>query len=72
MFVLKVASGNQATEDMVIDVKNEEEAEEFIQYLHNLGVYAIIYKFEDKKAVIRRIHQATTDKVNNLLNGGLY
>jgi len=70
--IKNVASGNQATEDMVIDVENEEEAEEFIQYLHNLGVYAVVHKIKGNKAVIRRIHQATTDKVNNLLNGGLY
>ena len=70
--IKNVASGNQAIEDMVIDVENEEEAEEFLRYLHNLGVYAIIDKIEGNKAVLRRIHQSTTDKINNLLNGGLY
>jgi len=67
-----VASGNQATEDMIIDVETEEEAEEFLRYLHNLGVYAVLHKFEGDKAIIRRIYQSTTDKISNLLNGGLY
>lgn len=70
--IKNVSSGNQAVEDMVIDVENEEEAEAFLRHLHDLGVYALITKFEDKKAVIRRIHQSTTDKINNFLNGGLY
>lgn len=70
--IKNVASGRQATEDMVIDVENEEEAEEFLRYLHNLGVYAVLYKIESNKATIRRIHQSTTDKITNLINGGLY
>ncbi len=70
--IKNISSGNQAVEDMVIDVENEEEAEAFLRHLHDLGVYAVIAKFEDKKAVIRRIHQSTTDKINNFLNGGLY
>ncbi len=70
--IKNVASGNQATEDMTIDIENEEEAEEFLRYLHNLGVYAVIHKIEGNKAIIRRIHQSTTDKITNLLNGGLY
>jgi putative ATP-dependent DNA ligase len=57
---------------MIIDVKNEEEAEEFLRYLHNLGVYAVISKIQDNKAILTRIHQSTTDKIINLLNGGLY
>lgn len=67
-----IASGNQAAEDMIIEVENEEEAEEFLRYLHNLGVYVTIDKIEGNKAVLRRIHQSTTDKINNILNGGLY
>ena len=70
--IKNVSSGNQAVEDMVIDVENEEEAEAFLRHLHDLGVYAIIAEFEGKKAVIRRIHQSTTDKIGNFLNGGLY
>lgn len=70
--IKNVASGNIASEDMVIDVETREEAEEFLRHLHDLGVYALLIKFEDKKAVIRRIHQSTTDKISNFLNGGLY
>ena len=70
--IKNVASGNIASEDMVIDVETRGEAEEFLRHLHDLGVYAVLVKFEDKKAVIRRIHQSTTDKINNFLNGGLY
>ncbi len=70
--IKNVASGKQATEDMTIDVASPEEVEEFLRHLHNLGVYAVIEKFEDNKAIIRRIHQSTTDKITNLLNGGLY
>lgn len=67
-----VSSGNIASEDMVIDVETEKEADEFLRHLHDLGVYALLIKFEDRKAVIRRVHQSTTDKINNFLNGGLY
>jgi putative ATP-dependent DNA ligase len=70
--IKNVAAGNPAGEDLIIDVENEGEAEEFLQYLHDLGVFAVIIKFEGNKAVIRRIHQSTTDKINNFINGGLY
>lgn len=70
--IKNVASGNPAGEDLIIDVEDEEEAEEFLSYLHDLGVFAVLIKFEDNKAVIRRIHQSTTDKINNYINGGLY
>lgn len=70
--IKNVASGNPAGEDLIIDVENEEEAEEFLHYLHDLGVFAVLLKFEDNKAVIRRIHQSTTDKITNYINGGLY
>ncbi|MEN4020219.1 MAG: RNA ligase [Methanobacterium sp.] len=70
--IKNVSSGNTASEDMVIDVENREEAEKFLHHLHDLGVHAILIKFEDDKAVIRRIYQSTTDKINNFLKGGLY
>ncbi|MGZ7208770.1 MAG: RNA ligase [Methanobacterium sp.] len=70
--IKNVSSGNTAGEDMIIDVESKEEAEEFLHHLHDLGVYAILVEFNDNKALIRRIHQSTTDKIKNLLNGGLY
>lgn len=70
--IKNVSSGNIAGEDMVIDVENREEAEKFLRHLHDLGVYAILIEFKDNKAVIRRIYQSTTDKINNFLKGGLY
>ncbi len=70
--IKNVAAGNPAGEDLIIDVENEEEAEEFLHYLQDLGVFAVLLKFEGNKAIIRRIHQSTTDKINNYINGGLY
>lgn len=70
--IKNVADGKIASEDMVIDVESRDEAEEFMRHLHDLGVYALLIEFEDNKAVIRRIHQSTTDKINNFLKGGLY
>jgi len=70
--IKNVSSGNIAGEDMVIDVENRKEAENFLRHLHDLGVYAILIEFKDNKAIIRRIYQSTTDKINNFLSGGLY
>ena len=70
--IKEVASGNNAGEDLTIDVESKEEAEDFLNYLHDLGVFAVLLKFEDSKAVIRKIHQSTTDKITNYINGGLY
>jgi putative ATP-dependent DNA ligase len=67
-----VKNGEVASEDLVIEVDNAEEAEEFIRHLRDLKVMAKLVEIKDGKAVIRRIHQSTTDKVNNYLNGGLY
>ena len=67
-----VKNGEEASEDLVIEVDNEEEAEEFIRHLRDLKVMAKLAEIKDGKAVIRRIHQSTTDKVNNYLNGKLY
>lgn len=67
-----VAEHEVAGEDLVMDVDNPEEAEEFVQHLRDLGVLAKVVEFKAGKAVIRRIHQSTTDKINNYLNGGLY
>ncbi|GAB4308754.1 MAG: ATP-dependent RNA/DNA ligase MthRnl [Methanobacteriaceae archaeon] len=67
-----VSNDNPAAEDLVIEVNSKEEAEEFVRFIHDLGVNASLLKFEDGKAIIRRIHQSTTDKITNYLNGGLY
>lgn len=67
-----VSQNEVAAEDLVIQVESQDEAEEFIRHLHDLGVIAILVQFKDNKAVIRRLHQSTTDKINNYLNGGLY
>ncbi|NYB51854.1 MAG: RNA ligase [Methanobacteriaceae archaeon] len=67
-----VKSGEVAAEDLVIEVDSEEEAEEFIRHLRDLKVMATLAEVKDGKAVIRRIHQSTTDKMNNYLKGGLY
>jgi len=67
-----VSQDNPAAEDLVIGVGSKDEAEEFVRFLHNLGVNATLIKFKDGKAVIRRVHQATTDKITNYLKGGLY
>ncbi|MGC9517868.1 MAG: RNA ligase [Methanomicrobiales archaeon] len=67
-----VSEDNPASEDLVIEVDSYEEAEKFVRFIHDMGVNAILLEFEDGKAVIRRIHQATTDKITNYLNGGLY
>jgi len=70
--ILRVKRGEVAAEDLIIEVDNEEEAQEFIQHLRDLKVMATLVEFKDGKAVIRRIHQSTTDKINNYLQGGLY
>jgi len=67
-----VAEHEVAGEDLLMDADTMEEAEEFVRHLRDLGVMAKIIKFKDSKAVIRRIHQSTTDKINNYINGGLY
>ncbi|HMK53805.1 MAG TPA: RNA ligase [Methanobacteriaceae archaeon] len=67
-----IAREKIAAEDMVIEVDNPEEAEDFARYLRDLGVIAMVLEVKDGKAVIRRLHQATSDKVSNYLHGGLY
>jgi putative ATP-dependent DNA ligase len=67
-----VSSGEVAGEDLVMDADSPQEVEEFLRHLRDLGVLAVAIKNEDGKAVIRRIHQSTTDKIINFLNGGLY
>jgi DNA/RNA ligase len=70
--IYHVSQNEAAAEDLIIRVESQEEAEEFIRHLRDLGVIATLVKFKDGKAVIRRLHQSTTDKINNYLNGGLY
>jgi putative ATP-dependent DNA ligase len=67
-----VSADEVAGEDLVMEADSQEEVEEFLRHLRELGVVAVVLNYEDGKAVIRRIHQSTTDKINNYLNGGLY
>jgi putative ATP-dependent DNA ligase len=70
--IAKVEQGELAAEDLLIEVENQEEADEFIRHLRNLKVMATLAEIKDGKAVIRRIHQSTNDRINNYLDGGLY
>jgi putative ATP-dependent DNA ligase len=70
--IQRISREEVAAEDLVIEVENEEEANEFIRHLRVLGVMATLAEFKDGKAVIRRMHQSTTDKISNYLQGGLY
>ncbi|MCC7561115.1 MAG: RNA ligase [Methanobacterium sp.] len=70
--ISKVEQGELAAEDLLIEVDNLEEAEEFIRHLRDLKVMATLVEVKDGKAVIRRIHQSTNDRINNYLDGGLY
>ena len=70
--IKQIKEGEPAVEDSIIEVDTLEEAEEFVRHLHNLGVSTMLLKYEDGNAVIRRIHNATTDKINNYIKGGLY
>lgn len=67
-----VSEGEIAGEDLVMDVDTKEEVEEFLRHLRDLGVVAVLLKYEDGKAVIRKVHHSTTDKISNYLDGGLY
>jgi putative ATP-dependent DNA ligase len=67
-----VSADEVAGEDLVMDAESPEEVEEFLRHLRDLGVVAVLVKYEDGKAVIRRVHQSTTDKISNYLDGGLY
>ena len=70
--ISKVERGELAAEDLLIEVDNLEEADEFIRHLRDLKVMATLAEVKDGKAVIRRIHQSTNDRINNYLDGGLY
>jgi putative ATP-dependent DNA ligase len=70
--IKRVSKDDVAGEDLTIYVDSYDEAAEFVRHLRDLGVVATVYDFKDGKAVIRRIHQSTTDKINNYLRGGLY
>jgi len=67
-----VSKDNLAFEDIIIHVDDLEEAEEFARHLRDLGVVANVQSFEQGKAIIRRVHQSTTDRISNFLRGGLY
>ncbi len=70
--IKRVKKGDLAAEDLIIEVKNQQEADEFIRHLRDLKVMATLAEIKDGKAVIRRVHQSTNDKINNYLQGGLY
>ncbi len=67
-----VSADEVAGEDLTMDAESPEEVEEFLRHLRDLGEVAVLVNYEDGKAVIRRVHQSTTDKITNYLNGGLY
>jgi putative ATP-dependent DNA ligase len=67
-----VADDNKASEDIIIHVDDLKEAENFVRHLRDLGVVATVHSFVDGKAIIRRVHQSTTDRISNFLRGGLY
>ena len=67
-----IADDNLASEDIIIHVDDLKEAEIFVRHLRDLGVVATVHSFENGKAIIRRVHQSTTDRISNFLRGGLY
>ncbi len=70
--IKRVENGELTTEDLVIEVESQNEAEEFIRHFKDLKVMASLVEIKDGKVVIRRIHQSTHDKIKNYLQGGLY
>jgi len=70
--IKEIAEGGMAHEDTKINVSSRKEAMEFIKHLHALGVSASIIDYRDGEAIIRRFYQSTTDRIKNLLEGGLY
>ncbi|MDI9436714.1 MAG: RNA ligase [Euryarchaeota archaeon] len=67
-----ISDDKVAAEDLLIEVDSPDEAEDFARYLRSLGVIATVVDVRNGKAVIRRLHQSTSDKIRNFLNGGLY
>lgn len=67
-----VSDQEVAGEDLTLEVDSQKEAEEFIRHLRDLRVMATLVEYQNGRAVIRRIHQSTTDKIINYLQGGLY
>jgi putative ATP-dependent DNA ligase len=70
--IKNIAEDNSASEDIVIHVDDLKEAENFARHLRDLGVVATVHSFGEGKAIIRRVHQSTTDRISNFLRGGLY
>ena len=70
--IKNIAEDNSAYEDIVIDVDDLKEAENFARHLRDLGVVATVHSFGEGKAIIRRVHQSTNDRISNFLRGGLY
>ncbi len=67
-----ISEDNPASEDIIIHVDDLKEAENFARHLRDLGVVATVHSYKDGKAIIRRVHQSTTDRISNFLRGGLY
>ncbi len=70
--IKNIAEGNHASEDILIHVENLKEAENFVRHLRDLGVIATVHSYGKGKAIIRREHQSTSDRISNFLRGGLY
>ena len=70
--IKEIDQDNLASEDILIHVDDLEEAENFARHLRDLGVVATVHSFGEGKAIIRREHQSTSDRVSNFLRGGLY
>jgi putative ATP-dependent DNA ligase len=70
--IKNIAEDKSASEDIVIHVDDLKEAENFARHLRDLGVVATVHSFGEGKAIIRREHQSTSDRISNFLRGGLY
>ncbi|MCS4542301.1 MAG: RNA ligase [Euryarchaeota archaeon] len=72
--IQKVASGEEVVEPVVIKVREVETAENFIKHLRRMGVIAAIDRVEVQKdgtslVHLKRMHQATTNKIKAFLVG---
>ena len=70
--IKEIAKDNPTSEDILIHVDDLKEAENFARHLRDLGVVATVHSFNEGKAIIRREHQSTSDRISNFLRGGLY
>jgi putative ATP-dependent DNA ligase len=70
--IKEIAKDNTVSEDILIHVDDLKEAENFVRHLRDLGVAATVHSFRQGKAIIRREHQSTNDRISNFIRGGLY